>query len=157
MNILINEIEVRVLGCLLEKSMTTPEYYPLSLSALTNACNQKSSRDPVVTYDQETVEDAIDTLKEKQLVVRSDSSRVVKYAEVLVATKNLIPREAAILMLLLLRGPQTVGELRARSDRAYSFENLQDVESTIDDLIEMGYVKKLPRLPGRKNPAACIC
>jgi uncharacterized protein YceH (UPF0502 family) len=151
MNILLNDIEVRVLGSLMEKSMTTPEYYPLSLNALTNACNQKSNRDPVVTFDETTVVRALDSLREKQLAVLSASSRVPKYAEVFAGTRNLVNREVALIMVLLLRGPQTVGELRGRTERAYKFEDLAEAEATLDELEESGYVTKMPRMAGRKE------
>ncbi len=152
MTIILNDIEVRVLGSLLEKSMTTPEYYPLSLNALTNACNQKSNRDPVVSFDDKTVARALESLKEKQLVVLSDSSRVPKYAEIFVATRKLIDKESALLMVLFLRGPQTIGELRGRTGRAYEFDGLPEVEATLKNLTEAGYIKQLPRQPGRKEP-----
>ena len=151
MNILLNDIEVRVLGSLMEKSIVTPEYYPLSLNALTNACNQKSNRDPVVTFDETTVVRALDSLREKQLAVLSASSRVPKYAEVFAGTRNLVNREVALIMVLLLRGPQTVGELRGRTERAYKFEDLAEAEATLDELEESGYVTKLPRMAGRKE------
>ncbi|MDH3391961.1 MAG: YceH family protein [Desulfobulbaceae bacterium] len=151
MDILLDNAEVRVLGSLMEKSMTTPEYYPLSLNALTNACNQKSNREPVVAFDETTVVRALDGLREKQLVVLSASSRVPKYAEVFVNTRKLVKREAALLMMLLLRGPQTVGELRSRTERVYRFEDLAEVEATLDELSESGYLTKLPRMAGRKE------
>ena len=151
MDILINDVEVRVLGCLMEKSMTTPEYYPLSLNALTNACNQKSNRQPVVAFDEKTVVRALDSLKEKQLVVLSASSRVPKYAEIFTNTRKLVNREAALLMVLLLRGPQTIGELRGRTERVYRFDDLAEVEATLDELCGIGYVTKLPRMAGRKE------
>ena len=151
MDILLNDIEVRVLGSLLEKSMTTPEYYPLSLNALTNACNQKSNRDPVVAFDETTVVRALDSLRAKQLVVLSASSRVPKYAEVFAGNRKLVAREVALIMVLLLRGPQTVGELRGRTERAYKFEDLAEVEATLDELGESGYMTKLPRMAGRKE------
>jgi len=151
MDLLLTDIEVRVLGSLMEKSMTTPEYYPLSLNALTNACNQKSNRDPVVSFDETTVVRALDSLRENQLVVLSASSRVPKYAEVFVDTRKLVKREAALLMALMLRGPQTLGELRGRAERVYHFEDLSEVEATLDELAESGYVKKLPRMVGRKE------
>src|SRR5210317_2268128 len=119
MDILLNDIEARVLGSLLEKSMTTPEYYPLSLNALTNACNQKSNRDPVVSFDETAVVRALDSLREKQLVVLSASSRVPKYAEIFSEIRKLVKREAVLIMVLLLRGHQTVGELRGRTERVY--------------------------------------
>ena len=151
MEILLNDIEVRVLGSLLEKSMTTPEYYPLSLNALTNACNQKSNRDPVVAFDETTVIRGLDSLREKQLAVLSASSRVPKYAEIFAGNRKLVAREVALIMVLLLRGPQTVGELRGRTERAYKFENLAEVETTLDELRESGYMTKLPRMAGRKE------
>lgn len=147
----LNEAEVRVLGALLEKDMATPEYYPLTLNALLNACNQKSNRDPVVAYDEATVLTAIDGLKAKRLVVRGDSGRVPRYAECFVGNAKLIAREAALLCLLLLRGPQTIGELRGRSDRLYAFADLGEVEETLQNLTEMDMVRKLPRQPGRKE------
>jgi len=151
MDILLNDIEVRVLGSLMEKSMTTPEYYPLSLNALTNACNQKSNRDPVVSFDETTVVRALDSLRGKQLVVLSASSRVPKYAEVFADTRKMVTREAALITVLLLRGPRTVGELRGKTERAYKFEDLAEVEATLDELGESGYVTKLPRMAGRKE------
>jgi uncharacterized protein YceH (UPF0502 family) len=151
MDILLNDVEVRVLGSLLEKSITTPEYYPLSLNALANACNQKSNRDPVVSFDETTVVRALDSLRKKQLVVLSASSRVPKYAEIFAGNRKLVTREAALIMALLLRGPQTVGELRGRTERAYKFEDLAEVEATLDELAESGYVTKLPRMAGRKE------
>ncbi|KPJ98182.1 MAG: hypothetical protein AMJ60_09180 [Desulfobacterales bacterium SG8_35] len=151
MDILLTDTEVRVLGSLMEKSMTTPEYYPLSLNALTNACNQKSNREPVVDLEDTTVVRALDSLREKQLVVLSASSRVPKYAEVFVDSRKMVKREAALLMVLMLRGPQTVGELRGRTERVYRFENLADVEETLDEMCSLGYVCKLPRMAGRKE------
>jgi len=152
MDILLNVVEVRVLASLMEKSMTTPEYYPLSLNALTNACNQKSNREPVMSFDETRVLQALDSLREKQLVVLSASSRVQKYAEVFVDTRKLVKREAALLMGLMLRGPQTVGELRGRAERVYRFENLAEVEVTLEELSGSGYTTKLPRMAGRKEP-----
>ena len=152
MDILLNDVEVRVLACLMEKSMTTPEYYPLSLNALTNACNQKSNREPVVAYDETTVVRALDSLREKQLVVLSASSRVPKYAELFVDSRKLVTREAALLMVLMLRGPQTVGELRGRTERAYRFEDLAEVEATLEELGESGFITRLTRMAGRKEP-----
>jgi len=152
MDILLNDIEVRVLACLMEKSMTTPDYYPLSLNALTNACNQKSNREPVVAYDETTVVRALDSLREKQLVVLSASSRVPKYAELFVDSRKLVKREEALLMVLMLRGPQTIGELRGRTERAYRFEDLAEAEATLEELRESGYITKLPRMAGRKEP-----
>jgi uncharacterized protein YceH (UPF0502 family) len=151
MNILLNDVEIRVLGSLMEKSMTTPEYYPLSLNGLTNACNQKSNRQPVVAFDEKTVVRALDSLREKQLAVLSASSRVPKYAEIFTNTRKLVNRETALLMVLLLRGPQTVGELRGRTERTYKFADLAEVEATLEELSDSGYVTKLPRMAGRKE------
>ena len=152
MDIILNDIEARVLGSLMEKGMTTPEYYPLSLNALKNACNQKSNREPVVDYDETTVVRALDSLRTKQLVVLSTSSRVPKYAEIFTGTRKMVTREAALLMVLLLRGPQTVGELRNRTERVYKFQDLEDVETTLEELCSIGYITRLPRMAGRKEP-----
>jgi uncharacterized protein YceH (UPF0502 family) len=148
---LLNDKEIRVLGCLIEKEMATPEYYPLSLNALVNACNQKSNRTPVVSYDETTVILALDSLKDKKFVWRSDASRVTKYSQNFVKINNLIDKEAALICLLLLRGPQTLGELRGRSDRLYKFNNLEEVQSVLNGLGDMGIVMKLPKQPGRKE------
>nr|MBF0221182.1 YceH family protein [Desulfobulbaceae bacterium] len=152
MDIMLNDIEARVLGCLIEKSMTTPDYYPLSLVSLTTACNQKSSRNPVMSLEETTVVRALDSLKSKRLVVQGESGRVPKYSEIFVHANNFVARESSLLMVMLLRGPQTVGELRTRTERAYSFESVEEVEQTLADLIEGDWVVKLPRLPGRKEP-----
>jgi uncharacterized protein YceH (UPF0502 family) len=148
----LNDREVRVLGSLMEKEMATPEYYPLSLLALLNACNQKSNREPVVSYDEATVLGAISSLKEKRLALQTDASRVSKFAENFVKLNNLLDKEAALICLLLLRGAQTTGELRGRSERLYQFSDLAEVEAKLDDLCDMGLVTKLPRQPGRKEP-----
>jgi uncharacterized protein YceH (UPF0502 family) len=144
--------EARVLGSLLEKEIATPEYYPLSLNALVNACNQKSNREPVVAYDDDTVESALQGLRTKGLAVRiSGESRVPKHGQRFTEKFNLGRREAAILCVLLLRGPQTPGELRGRTERLYTFEDLDGVESTLTRLAEMGFVKRLPRQTGFKE------
>src|ERR1035441_8005824 len=134
--------EVRVLGALLEKEISTPEYYPLSLSALVNACNQKSNRDPVVAYDDDTVEDALERLRLKGLTSRitGRDSRVPKHEQRFTEKYNLGRREAAILCVLMLRGWQTPGELRGRSERLHTFDDLDEVESTLGRLTEMEYV-----------------
>jgi len=146
--------EARVLGSLMEKEITTPEYYPLSLNALVNACNQKSNREPVVSYDEDTVDQALEGLRSKGLAVRitGRDSRVPKHAQRFTEALNLGRREAAVICLLLLRGPQTVGEIRTRSERLYPFDDLEAVEHTLDRLAEMGFTKRLPRLPGFKEP-----
>ena len=145
--------DVRVLGALLEKEISTPEYYPLSLNALVNACNQKSNRDPVVAYDDDTVEDALEHLRLQGLASRitGRDSRVPKHEQRFTEKCNLGRREAAILCVLMLRGWQTPGELRGRSERLHTFDDLEEVESTLGRLTEMGFVKKLPRQTGFKE------
>jgi uncharacterized protein len=144
--------EARVLGSLLEKEIATPEYYPLSLNALVNACNQKSNREPVVSYDEDTVEAALAGLREKGLAVRiTGDSRVPKHAQRFTEVLNLGRREAALVCVLLLRGPQTPGELRGRSERLYSFDDIESIESALNRLAEPGLVKKLPRQPGTRE------
>lgn len=151
LDFLLNAAEARVLGCLLEKEMATPEYYPLSLNGLVNACNQKSNREPVVSYDERTVVLALDGLKEKRLAWQSDAARVSKYGQQVDGKFSLETSEMAVICLLLLRGPQTVGELRGRADRLYAFADLEEVGATLQGLEEMGLVRKLPRQPGRKE------
>jgi uncharacterized protein len=145
--------EVRVLGSLLEKEIATPEYYPLSLNALLNACNQKSNRDPVVSFDEATVENALESLRAKGLALRitGGESRVPKHSQRFTEKFNLGRREAALMCVLMVRGPQTPGELRGRSERLYPFDDLESVESTLDRLGEMGFVRKLARQPGFKE------
>ena len=143
--------EVRVLGCLMEKKMATPEYYPLSLNALTNACNQKSNRDPVVTYDEETVLQAIEGLRKKQLAWESTLSRVPKYEERFDRDSNFNNQQAAVMCMLMLRGPQTVGEIRGRTERLHTFESLEEVNLTLKSLDTIDLVVRMPRLPGHKE------
>jgi uncharacterized protein YceH (UPF0502 family) len=143
--------ELRVLGCLLEKKMTTPDYYPLSLNALINACNQKVNREPVVAYGDATVLRALKALKAKELVRQSTLSRVPKYEERFCEQMSIEEDEAAILCVLMLRGSQTAGALRARTDRMVGFHDLEDVNDVLDALIGMSYVQKLPRQPGQKE------
>jgi uncharacterized protein len=152
----LDESEVRVLGALLEKEIATPEYYPMSLNALVNACNQKSNREPVVSYDEETVLQAIDGLREKGLALISTGreSRVPKYYERLAEKFNFDRRELAVLCVLLLRGPQTPGELRGRGQRLYEFDDLESVEATLTRLMEWQpepLVKRLAKQPGTKE------
>jgi uncharacterized protein YceH (UPF0502 family) len=144
--------ELRVLGALMEKEATTPDYYPMSLNALLNACNQKSNREPVVNFDEETVETALHELRAKGLSSRiSGESRVPKHEQRFVEKFNLGRREAAVMCVLMLRGPQTVGELRGRTERIFNFDDLEAVESTLQRLAEMGFVKRLPRQAGYKE------
>jgi uncharacterized protein len=128
--------EVRVLGALLEKDIATPEYYPLTVSALQNACNQKSSRDPVVSYDEATVTDALASLQHRGFVLRITGAghRVEKYGHRLGEKLNLGRRELALLCVLMLRGPQTVGELRGRTERMHDFADMEEVERVLETL-----------------------
>lgn len=151
----ISEVEARVLGSLVEKQLTTPEYYPLTLNALTAACNQKSNRDPVVSYDETTILGAIDTLRDKNLVYLyyGSSSRVVKYKHMLPSYYELDEPGVAIVAVLLLRGPQTIGELRERTGRLYEFGGLGEVQETLDGLAgrDEPIIIKLERQPGQKE------
>jgi len=151
MDVTLDAEETRVLGSLLEKEITTPEYYPLSLNALLNACNQKSNRDPVMHLDEDTLERALYTLRDKGLLVSitGAGSRVPKYGHRISEKFNLGRRELAILCELMLRGPQTLGELRTRAERMHPFGDLAEVESVIDRMGEL--VTKLPRRPGEKE------
>lgn len=154
MEAILGDIEVRVLGSLVEKELTTPEYYPLSLNALTNACNQKSNRDPVMALLEEDIVRALDSLRFKQLVVISaDGGRVPKYRHLLAEKMGLMPAELAIVCELLVRGPQTVGELRTRGERMHAFGDLAAVEEVLQELMqrEMPLITLMPRLPGRKE------
>ena len=152
---LLTDIETRVLGSLIEKDITTPDYYPLSLNALVNACNQKNNRDPVMTLDEAAVRDALATLQEKRLAgpASGADSRVTKFEHRLQEVFNFDRREIAVVCVLLLRGPQTPGELRSRTDRMYHFEALEDVVSTLDRLAqrEPSRARVLPRQPGTKE------
>ena len=151
----LNDIEVRVLGSLIEKDITTPDYYPLSLNALVNACNQKNNRDPVMTLDESSVRQALSSLQEKRMAgpAGGADSRVTKYEHRLQEVFNFDRRETAIVCVLLLRGPQTPGELRGRTERMYRFEALDDVEATLKKLTERepSLVAVLPRQPGTKE------
>jgi len=153
-DIILSEVEARVLGCLVEKDITTPEYYPLSLNALVHACNQKSNREPLMNLEEDTVRQALRALGE-QMLARSASgdSRVAKYEHRLADTFNFTRPETAILCELLLRGPQTPGELRSHAERMHAFEDLSVVQSTLKHLMEREppLVKLLPRQPGNKE------
>lgn len=151
MDLLINAMEARILGSLIEKELATPDYYPLSLNSLTNACNQKSNRHPVVSYTEQTVRDSIDGLIQKGLVHESNVARVPKYDERLTPDRKLVAREASVLCVMLLRGPQTIGELRGRTARLYNFDSLDEVHETLSNLEEWGYTRRLPRMPGQKE------
>jgi uncharacterized protein YceH (UPF0502 family) len=155
MNLQLTEVECRVLGSLVEKEITMPEYYPLSLNALVNACNQKSNREPVMTLDESAVRQALHSLDGQSLVrsVSASDSRVTKYEHRLQEAFNFYRHEIAILCVLLLRGPQTPGELRTRAERMHPFEDLSAVQSSIQHLMkrEPPLVKILPRQPGTKE------
>ncbi len=155
MSIILNETEARVLGSLAEKQLTTPEYYPLTLNALTAACNQKSNRDPVMSLDETAILAAIDNLRDKNLVYLfyGSGSRTVKYKHMLNGVFELEASGVAVITLLLLRGPQTIGELRGRSDRLYEFSDLNEVQETLDSLARRDdpLVVKLERMPGQKE------
>src|SRR6478609_1790858 len=151
----LTDTEVRVLGSLIEKDITTPDYYPLSLNALVNACNQKNNRDPVMSLDEDSVRYALSSLQEKRLAgpAGGADSRVTKYEHRLQEVFNFDRRETAIVCVLLLRGAQTPGELRGRADRMYHFEALEDVVSTLDRLAHRDppLTAALPRQPGTKE------
>ena len=156
MNLLLNEVEIRLLGSLVEKQITLPDYYPMSLNALMNACNQKSSRNPVVSYDEPTIQRGLDSLREKGVVwvFKGADSRVLKYGHVFEKSYELNEREVAVLSVLMLRGAQTPGEIRSRSMPLYPFDSLDEVEATLQGLIERDtrpLVVKLPRQLGTKE------
>ena len=155
MDLQLTDVEARVLGSLAEKESTTPDYYPLSLNALVNACNQKSNRDPVMNLDEDGVRDALDSLNAKNLAGTSSSadSRVTKYEHRMQEVFNFTRGEAAVICALLLRGPQTPGELRGRTERLFQFAELADVSWTLQRLMqrEPALVRVLPRQPGTKE------
>jgi uncharacterized protein YceH (UPF0502 family) len=156
MDAIMNETEARVIGSLIEKQVTTPEYYPLTLKALTNACNQTSNRDPVVAYDEKQVARALDSLREKNLayVFYGSDSRVPKYKQMMSDIFRLTPQELAVMCALILRGAQTIGEIRGRTNRLYEFADLSEVEATLESLIardDPALVARLPRAAGQKE------
>jgi uncharacterized protein YceH (UPF0502 family) len=152
---LLNDTEVRVLGSLIEKEITTPDYYPLSLNALVAACNQSSNRNPVVHFNEETVAQAADSLREKKLVhlVDRGESRVLKYRHVLYEAMKMTRPAIAAMCVLMLRGPQTVGEIRTRSNRLYDFTSLEQIELTLNSLMtsEPPLIVRLARQAGQKE------
>ena len=155
MDIVLNEVEARVLGALVEKDITTPDYYPLSLNALVNACNQKSNRDPVMSLDESAARDALSGLQEMKLAgpASGADSRVAKYEHRLQDVFNFSRGETAVMCVLLLRGPQTPGELRGRTERMHRFEDLEAVQASLQKLVqrEPALVAVLPRQPGTKE------
>lgn len=146
-------VEIRVLGCLLEKQRTTPDAYPLSLNALRLACNQATNRDPVVEYDEATVRDALRRLAQRSWtrLASGPGSRAPKYRQLFEETLGLAPDEVALLAVLMLRGPQTPGELKQRADRLHRFAGLGEVHEALGRLIEKEHVERLPRRPGQKE------
>jgi len=156
MEALLDDVEARVLGSLIEKQITTPDYYPLTLNSLTTACNQKSNRHPVVAFDEKAVARALESLRDKQLarMVSGAEMRVPKYYHLFPEKFGFTPPEVAVLCVLMLRGPQTVGEIRGRTGRLHAFADLAEVESTLQGLVdreEGPLVNQLPRQPGRKE------
>ena len=155
MTIVLSSVAARVLGSLVEKEITTPEYYPLSLNALTNACNQKNNREPVMNLDEGEIRQALHRLEDDGLAgaVRGTESRVAKYEHRVQEVFNFTRAEVAVMCVLLLRGPQTPGELRGRGERMHRFEELSDVQSTLQRLMqrEPPLVKMMARQPGTKE------
>ena len=156
MNFVLSPVEARVLGCLIEKERTTPEYYPITINALVNACNQKSNRDPMMSLSEGDVALALDTLKVKDLVhvVHTAGARVAKHAHHIERLFSFTQQEFAVLCVLLLRGPQTSGEIRSRVERMCSFAATSEVESVLQDLAQREdgpFVSKLPRQPGKSS------
>jgi uncharacterized protein YceH (UPF0502 family) len=152
----LSDIETRVLGALVEKQISTPEYYPLTLNALTAACNQKNNRYPVTSYSENDVAAAVETLREKNLayVFYGSTSRVPKFKHVMPEVLHVTPPETALLCVLMLRGPQTPGELRGNASRLYEFAGLEEVEQTLEGLISHDpdqLVTRLARQPGQKE------
>jgi uncharacterized protein len=151
----LTEIEARIIGALIEKQLTTPEYYPLTLNALVAACNQKTNREPVTNYDEQSVQTALDELRDKNLVYvfYGSTSRVPKYKHILPQVYELEPSETAVLCVLMLRGPQTIGELRERTGRLYDFRDLNDVNETLEALQKRDepLIVRLERQPGQKE------
>ena len=145
--------EIRVLGCLIEKQRTTPDQYPLTLNALRLACNQATNRDPVVDYDEATVRAAVERLSRRGWVrlATGPGSRVAKYRHLLDDALGRVPSQVALLGVLMLRGPQTPGELKQRVERLYPYGTLEDVQKTLDTLAEHELVEKLPRRPGQSQ------
>jgi uncharacterized protein len=150
----LSPVEIRILGCLVEKELATPEYYPLSLNALTNACNQKSNRDPVMSLAEDEVAQGLDDLRRRQLIYRSaEGVRTLRYCHHLEGMLHLNRSELAVLAILLLRGPQTIGEIRTRCERMVAFADLAEVEAVLNALstAEPSLAVQLPRQPGRKE------
>ena len=155
MSTTLNEIEVRVLGSLVEKQLTTPEYYPLTMNALTAACNQKSNRDPIMSLGETEIQAAIDRLRDLNLVYLfyGSGSRTVKYKHMIPSVYELDPAGTAVMTVLMLRGPQTIGEIRDRTGRLFDFRDLNEVQAALDDLTKRDepLIVQLERQPGQKE------
>lgn len=155
MDLLLSDAETRILGTLIEKSVTTPDYYPMTLNALTNGCNQKSNREPVVDFTEETAVRGLDSLRQKKLIstVSEAGSRVPKYKQGFGGFFHLSDDQVAVMCVLMLRGPQTAGEINGRCSRLHAFSSREQAEETLDGLVERGYplAVKLPRQTGRKE------
>lgn len=156
MDFFLTPVEVRIIGALIEKQITTPDYYPMTMNALVNACNQLSNRDPVVSYDEKTVHDTLFELRGKRFarMISGSDHRVPKYEQIFTDEFNLAPDETAVMCVLMLRGPQTVGEIRGRTGRLHDFKELAEVEETLKNLAERSpdpLVVRLPRQPGTKE------
>ena len=157
MDIVLDPVAIRILGALIEKEVTTPDYYPMSLNGLITACNQKSNRDPVMQLSEEEINSAIEYLKDKRLIWQRSvvGARVSKFEHNLRSFFPLSEQETGVLCVLLLRGPQTVGEIRQRTERLCSFENLEETDNVIRGLMSRKdgpFIAELPRQPGRKEP-----
>jgi uncharacterized protein YceH (UPF0502 family) len=152
---ILNETEARIVGALVEKQLTTPEYYPLTLNALLAACNQKNNREPVTSLDEATVTNTLERLRDRNIVYvfYGSNSRVPKYKHMLPSVYELEPPEVAVIDVMLLRGPQTLGELRTRTERLYGFSGLGEIQDTLDSLSRRDdpLITKLERLPGQKD------
>ena len=149
----LNAEQIRVLGSLMEKSKTTPDYYPMTLNALQAACNQKSSRKPVVEYDEATITNTLNSLKIAGLIgtATGGASRTIKYKHNLGVVYPLVPAEISVLCLLFLRGPLTIGEINSNSGRLYEFQNLEEIQQLCEKLQTEGFLKLLPRKSGQKE------
>jgi uncharacterized protein YceH (UPF0502 family) len=146
-------VELRVIGCLMEKQRTTPDQYPLTLNALRLACNQATNRDPVVDYDEETIRGAVARLRSRGWIrfASGQGSRAAKYRQLIDDALSLDHAEQAVLTVMLLRGPQTPGELKGRTERLHPFASLADVEDTVQRLMQRGYAERIARRPGQKE------
>jgi uncharacterized protein len=149
----VDAVEIRVLGCLIEKQRTTPDQYPLSLNALRLACNQKTNRDPIVDYDERTIKAALERMSNHGWTrfASGASSRALKYRHLLDEALSLSAAELSLLAVLMLRGAQTLGELKQRTERLHRFASLEEVERKLEELIERGLAERLPRRPGQKE------